>query len=123
MRPGGVESQLYNEVNDCISRRWPSRPAATSKHAAGSRGAGPISQQDWQFLSQALRDNGFAGLPLAQPAGGTGQALLQGLYEACSSVLKHYDRRSQLVKELLSAADLAREREAREEGYFKKLTR
>ena len=97
--------------------------AVTLRYAAGSRGAGPIGQQDWQTLSQALRDNGFAGLPLAQPAGGSGQALLQGLYEACSSVLKHYDRRSQLVKELLSAADLAHEREAREEGQLKKLVR
>lgn len=114
---------LLSPYNDCISHSWSSRPAATFKHAAGSRGAGPISQQDWQCLSQALRDNGFAGLPLAQPAGGSGQALLQGLYEACSSVLKHYDRRSQLVKELLSAADLARERETREEGHVKKLTR
>ena len=116
-------SLLSDEVNNCISRPQSSRPAATINHAAGSRGAGPISQQDWQFLSQALRDNGFAGLPLAQPAGGSGQALLQGLYEACNSVLKHYDRRSQLVKELLSAADLAREREAREEGHLKKLMR
>ena len=112
-----------NEEHDCISRRWSPRPAATFDYAAGSRGAGPISQQDWLFLSQALRDNGFAGLPLAQLAGGSEQALLQGLYEACSSVLKHYDRRSQLVKELLSAADLAREREAREEGHLKKLMR
>ena len=116
-------SLLSNEVNDGISHRWSSQPAATLKHAAGSRGAGHISQQDWQSLSQALRDNGFAGLPLAQPAGGSGPALLQGLYEACSSVLKHYDRRSQLVKELLSAADLAREREAREEGHLKTLMR
>lgn len=92
---------------------------------------GPVSITQWQQLNAALRDNGFVGVPLPHQ-----QQLQQqqqnesvaapspaALYTAVSSVLKQYDRRAQLVQELLKATDLARERESAVDAAMRRLRR
>lgn len=92
------------------------------------------------MLNQRLRDNGFAGLPasscknwaanqspaqyqLSQQDKGTEAPSTETLYAALDSVLTQYDRRAHLVQELLSASDLARERESRVDDIIKHLRR
>lgn len=93
----------------------------------------------WSGLSQRLRDSGFAGLPLlseglaasqspGRPQGasqsyGPHSPSLEALYTALDSVITQYDRRAQLVQELLSATDMARERESHVDDLIKSLRR
>ena len=93
----------------------------------------------WSDLSQRLRDNGFAGLPMLseglaasqspeRPRGtsqphGPHPPSHDALYTALDSVLTQYDRRAQLVQELLSATDMARERESHVDDLIKSLHR
>lgn len=91
----------------------------------------------WSGLSQRLRDSGFAGLPLlseglaaSQSPGrppsqsyGPQSPSLEALYTALDSVLAQYDRRAHLVQELLSASDMARERESHVDDLIKSLRR
>ena len=93
----------------------------------------------WSGLSQRLRDNGFAGLPIlseglaASQSPGRHRGGLQphgppprrheALYTALDSVLTQYDRRAHLVQELLSATDMARERESHVDDLIKNLRR
>lgn len=91
----------------------------------------------WSGLSQRLRDNGFAGLPMLseglassqspeRPRGASRPHVPQApshgaLYTALDSVLTQYDRRAHLVQELLSATDMARERESHVDDLIKNL--
>ena len=93
----------------------------------------------WSGLSQRLRDNGFAGLPMlseglaASQSPGRAKGPLrphgphppshEALYTALDSVLTQYDRRAHLVQELLSATDMARERESHMDDLIKNLHR
>lgn len=99
---------------------------------------GPLVEA-WSDLSQRLRDNGFAGLPVpseglaasqspdrhpgSQQPHGPGAPGPEALYKALDSVLTQYDRRAHLVQELLSATDMAREREAHLDDIIKSLRR
>lgn len=91
----------------------------------------------WSGLSQRLRDNGFAGLPLLSEAASQSPGHARGpsqshgphapspeaLYTALDSVLMQYNRRAQLVQELLSATDMARERESHVDDLIRSLRR
>lgn len=93
----------------------------------------------WSDLSQRLRDNGFAGLPLlsdglaaSQSPGrhpsnqqfhGSHPLNVEALHTALDSVLTQYDRRAHLVQELLSATDTARERESHVDDIIQSLGR
>lgn len=93
-------------------------------------------QVDWPALSQRLRDNGFAGLPLHSQSQSTAaqqprrhshnqqqhqSPKLDAVHAALDSILTQYDRRAHLVQELLAATDLARERESREDALLSHL--
>lgn len=99
---------------------------------------GPVVE-GWSDLSQRLRDNGFAGLPVASEGLAASQSpgrhpgsqqpyrpqppSVEALYKALDGVLTQYDRRAHLVQELLSATDMAREREAHVDDIIKSLRR
>lgn len=94
--------------------------------------AAALPEGGWAALNQRLRDNGFAGMPLqhqpqsaaAQSSHGHQQPLdpnPDALYAALDKVLTQYDRRAQLVQELLAATDLARERESRVDAALSRL--
>lgn len=100
------------------------------------RSADQQMEGDWPALSQRLRDNGFAGLPLhsqsqsiaAQQPRHHSQNQQQhqapnlaAVHAALDSVLTQYDRRARLVQELLAATDLSRERESREDAVLSRL--
>ena len=103
----------------------------------GTNHAPPV--EAWSDLSQRLRDNGFAGLPVLSEGLAASQSpgrhpgswqthgpqppSLEALYTALDSVLTQYDRRAHLVQELLSATDMAREREAHVDGIIQSLHR
>ena len=97
------------------------------------------SVEAWSGLSQRLKDNGFAGLPMLseglaarqspeRPRGtsrphGPQPPSHEALYTALDSVLTQYERRAHLVQELLSATDMARERESHVDDLIKNLRR
>ncbi|KAK9820170.1 hypothetical protein WJX72_007055 [[Myrmecia] bisecta] len=110
-------------------RQPPQQAQQQQTEAAASPATTAGQHADWQALNQLLRDNGFSGMPLPQP-GQDGQpggppasaALpLEALHAAFVGVLRQYDRWAHLVQELLTATDLAREREARVDASMKRL--
>ena len=93
----------------------------------------------WSGLSQRLRDSGFAGLPMLSEGlagsqsperprrtsrpNGPQPPSHEALYTALDSVLTQYEQRAHLVQELLSATDMARERESHVDDLIKNLRR
>lgn len=85
-----------------------------------------VSEQEWKALNQQLRNSGFSGMELADAAQqrlGISMPSPRQLLGAFSTVLQQYDRRAQLVQELLAATDLARQREAKIDAMLSQLCR